>query len=67
MTTITAPSGRNVRWLICLLLAFAFGLADAAIVAWSARVLTTSEVFAGALTLGLVSMGLVVTVWKFDR
>jgi hypothetical protein len=66
-TGLLAQGGRRVRWLIGLLLVISFVLTDAAVVAWYASILSLGEILAFGLSLGLISAGLIVTVWRFNR
>jgi hypothetical protein len=49
------------------LLVISFALIDTAVVGWDASILTGGEIFAGAFTFWLLSLGMVVTIWKLDR
>jgi hypothetical protein len=69
-TALVSRSVRSVRhlaWLLSLLLLISFALTDAAVVALCAGLATGSEMAAGAMTFGLVSLGLIVTMWELDR
>jgi hypothetical protein len=68
--TVTAAPGelkRHLSWLISLLLLISFAMTDAAIVTWSAGLVSTGEVVASAFTFALISLGLLITVWEMDR
>jgi hypothetical protein len=62
-----AQSRRRLGWLISVLLVISFALIDTAVVGWDASILTGGEIFAGAFTFWLLSLGMVVTIWKLDR
>jgi hypothetical protein len=66
-TQMRERSGHYLAWLMAFLLLFSFALADAAVVAWMAQVVTAAEIVAGGFAFVLVSWGAIVTVWKFDR
>jgi hypothetical protein len=63
---LSSRSGRHLVWLISVLVLVSFVLTDAAVVAWCAKVITTGEILACVLSFGLISFGLIVTVWKID-
>ena len=54
-------------WLVATMLLLSFGFGDAAIVVWSASLISSWELFAAAFSFLLVEMGVLYTVWKMRR
>ncbi len=54
-------------WTAAVLLLMSFGFGDAAIVAWSASLVSSWQLLAAAFSFLLITMGLFVTVWRMKR
>jgi hypothetical protein len=66
-TGAAVESSRLLYWIGSLELLLAFGLADAAVVAWSAGLMTCSQVLASAFTYILIASGTLTTVVLLPR
>jgi hypothetical protein len=59
--------GHVVNWLAAVLLLIGCGLGDAAIVTWSASIITFWQLVAVTFSFGLIAMGLLITFWQMSR
>ena len=67
--TLLVPqkSDHLLYWITAALLLVSFGLADAAVVAWAASVVTIGQLLAVAFTFVLTGSGVVFTAWRMRR
>jgi hypothetical protein len=56
-----------LHWIAATLLLVGFGLADTAIIAWSASLITVWQLGAFSFSFVLISVGLCFTVWRMRR
>lgn len=63
---MTSHKHHLVYWLLAVTVLLAFALADIAIVAVPAMLLTPLQVVVGAIAFGLVAVGALVTVWQLE-
>ena len=65
------PASRNnddlLYWIAAILLLMGFGLGDAAIVAWSASLVTIWQLVAATISFVLIGGGMLFTVWQMRR
>jgi hypothetical protein len=65
------PALRNndhfLVWTGAILLLLSFGFGDAAIVVWSASLISSWQLFAAAFSFLLIEMGLLYTIWQMRR
>jgi len=64
---VSQKSDHLLHWITAALLLITFGLADIAVVAWSASVVTIDELFAVAFTFVLTGIGVLFTAWQMRR
>ena len=58
-------SGHGFAWVLIVLLACAFALGDAAVVAWLTHVASDGELAAYGSAFTLISIGVLLTAWEF--